>query len=79
MQRRYWINEKELQQTIEIPDGVEVNLDGSSVTIKGKEGEIKRIFDLGKLDFEKKIIKYLLEIKINKEGKENDEHDFATH
>ncbi len=45
---------KELQQTIEIPDGVEVNLDGSSVTIKGKEGEIKRIFDLGKLDFEKK-------------------------
>jgi len=24
---------KELQQTIEIPDGVEVNLDGSSVTI----------------------------------------------
>lgn len=45
---------KELQQTIEIPDGVEVNLDGSSVTIKGKEGEIKRIFDLGKLNFEKK-------------------------
>jgi len=70
---------KELQQTIEIPDGVEVNLDGSSVTIKGKEGEIKRIFDLGKLDFEKKDNKIFIGNKNQQRGKENDEHDFATH
>ena len=45
---------KPLQQTIEIPDGVEVSLDSGSVTIKGKEGEISRGFDLGKLNLEKK-------------------------
>ena len=43
---------KDLQQTIEIPDGVEVNLDGNSITVKGKEGEIKRSFNLGKLNFD---------------------------
>jgi len=43
---------KDLQQTIEIPEGVEVTLDGGSVTVKGKEGEISRSFDLGKLNLD---------------------------
>ena len=51
---------KDLQQTIEIPEGVEVNLDGSSVTVKGKEGEISRSFDLGKLNFDKKDNKIII-------------------
>ena len=45
---------KDLQQTIEIPEGVEVNLEGNSLTVKGKEGEINRSFDLGRLNFQKK-------------------------
>jgi len=44
---------KSLYQKIEIPEGVEVNLDESSVIIKGSEGEIKKTFNIGKLDFKK--------------------------
>lgn len=45
---------KELSQIVEIPEGVEVNLDGAMFTIKGPEGENKRIFKQNKLSFEKK-------------------------
>ena len=51
---------KDLQQTIEIPKGVEVNLDGSSVTVKGTEGKINRSFDLGKLNFDKENNKIII-------------------
>ncbi|MCK4553114.1 50S ribosomal protein L6 [Candidatus Pacearchaeota archaeon] len=51
---------KNLQQTIEIPEGVEVSLDEGSVTVKGKQGEINRSFDLGKLNFEKKDNKIII-------------------
>ena len=51
---------KPLQQTIEIPNGVEISLDESSVTVKGKEGENTRVFNLGKLDFEKKDNKIII-------------------
>ena len=42
---------KELYQKIEIPEGVEVNIEGSQITVKGKEGELKKKFNLGKLEF----------------------------
>ena len=45
---------KELFQTIEIPDDVEVNIEGSTLTVKGKEGENQRTFNIAKLVFEKK-------------------------
>jgi len=45
---------KDLQQTVEIPEGVEVNIEGNSIHVKGKEGEINRSFDLGRLNFQKK-------------------------
>lgn len=51
---------KELFQTIEIPEGVEASIDRGSVTVKGKEGENKRTFNLGKLDFEKKENKIII-------------------
>ena len=50
---------KPLQQIIEIPEGVEVKLDGTEVSVKGVCGENKRKFNFGKLDVElkdKKII-----------------------
>ena len=45
---------KKLSKTIEIPEGIEVNVDGSALTIKGSEGENKRTFDTINLIFEKK-------------------------
>lgn len=44
---------KEIFQTIEIPADVSVDVDGSMITVKGKEGENKRNFDLGGLVLEK--------------------------
>ena len=54
---------KPLQQTIEIPEGVEVNLNAGNIIVKGKEGEINRKFDLEKLNFDKKDNKIIIEHK----------------
>ncbi len=51
---------KSLQQTIEIPEGVEVSLDENKIIVKGKEGEINRSFDLGKLNFDHKDNKIII-------------------
>ncbi|MBR9701560.1 50S ribosomal protein L6 [Candidatus Pacearchaeota archaeon] len=45
---------KSLSQTIEIPAGVEVKQENGSVTVTGQEGEVKKKFNLGKLEFEVK-------------------------
>ena len=50
---------KEFFQEIEIPEGVEANIEDSTLNVKGKEGENKRIFNTRNLAFEikdKKII-----------------------
>jgi len=44
---------KSIFQEIEIPEGIEVELQGSTLRVKGPEGEITRSFKLGKLDFKK--------------------------
>jgi large subunit ribosomal protein L6 len=51
---------KELFQEIEIPEGMEINIDGSEVIVKGKEGELKRTFGQNKLAFEKKENKIII-------------------
>ena len=43
---------KPFEQTIEIPEGVEVTLDGTLFKVKGPEGENSREFKLGKIKFE---------------------------
>jgi large subunit ribosomal protein L6 len=45
---------KELYQTIEIPEGIEVKIEGSELTVKGPEGENKKTFNTIGLDFEVK-------------------------
>lgn len=45
---------KDLSQTIEVPEGVEVVIEDSTLKVKGSEGEIERTFNLGKLNLEKK-------------------------
>lgn len=42
---------KEHTQTIEIPEGVEVKLDGTHLSVKGPEGENSRDFKVGKIKF----------------------------
>ena len=51
---------KELFQEVEIPEGVEANLEDTTLTIKGKEGEIKREFKIGKLDMKKEGSKIII-------------------
>ncbi|MFW5846657.1 MAG: 50S ribosomal protein L6 [Nanoarchaeota archaeon] len=42
-----------LYQEIEIPEGVEVSIQGNLVSVKGPEGENKKEFNFGKLKIEK--------------------------
>lgn len=51
---------KELQQTIEIPEGIEINLEENELSVKGEHGENKRKFNFGKLDVEKKDNKIII-------------------
>lgn len=44
---------KELFQTIEIPEGVTVSIEGNDVKVKGNEGEISKKFSFGRLDIKK--------------------------
>ena len=54
---------KPILQEIEIPEGVNVDLVGNEVIVKGKEGENKREFKIGKIKIEKKDNKIILEYK----------------
>ena len=45
---------REIFQKIEVPEEVEVNLEGNVLTIKGEKGESKREFNISKLTFENK-------------------------
>ncbi len=45
---------KELFQRIEIPEGIEVDIDGAKVTVKGAEGKNEREFNLANVALEKK-------------------------
>ncbi len=45
---------KEIIQQIEIPEGVEANLEGNKLIVKGEKGENEREFKIGKIDFQKK-------------------------
>jgi len=44
---------KEIYQQIEIPEGVEVSLEGSTLNVKGPEGEISRTFKIRNLELKK--------------------------
>jgi len=44
---------KEIYQKIEIPKNIEAEIDGWELRISGPEGEVKRKFDIGSLEFKK--------------------------
>jgi len=51
---------KELYQEIEVPQGVEVSVDGNTIKVKGPEGELSRAFNLAKLDVDVKDSKIII-------------------
>ncbi len=51
---------KPLYQEVEIPEGVEVNLNDAKISVKGKEGEIQREFKIGKLNLKKEGNKIII-------------------
>lgn len=55
---------KEIFEEVEIPEGVEVNLEDSFLTVKGPEGENKREFNTRGLVFEKKDNKVIVGKKV---------------
>ncbi len=44
---------QDIEKIIEIPEGVEVSVDGTAINVKGKEGEVKRTFRIKGINFEK--------------------------
>jgi len=51
---------KELFQNIEIPEGVEASIEGTTLKVKGPMGENKRQFKINSLEFEKKDNKIII-------------------
>ncbi len=51
---------KNLSKEIQIPEGIEVKIEGNKLTVKGPEGENSRKFNLGKVNLEKKDDKIIL-------------------
>ena len=70
---------KELFVEIEIPEGVEVSLDGTELTVKGPEGENKRAFKLGRLDIEVKDGKIVLGNKVSTKTEKKMMNTIAAH
>ncbi|MFH1608128.1 MAG: 50S ribosomal protein L6 [archaeon] len=70
---------KPLTQKIEIPEGVEVNVDGALVSVKGSEGEIKRKFLLGKLNLDKKDNEIVIEYEKSTKNEKKNMNTIASH
>lgn len=51
---------KKLFNKIEIPEGIDVEVDGAEIKVKGPEGELSRKFLTGKLKIEKKDNKIII-------------------
>jgi len=66
---------KNLFKEIEIPEGVEVNLEGSTLIIKGPEGETKKKFQLKKLELKKQENKIIVG---NKKATKNEKKQMNT-
>ena len=51
---------KEIFTQIEIPEGVEADIDGNLIKVKGREGDVERRFNINKLVFEKRDEKIVI-------------------
>jgi len=70
---------KEIFQEIEIPEGVEVEIDKGLVTIKGPQGENKRNFNTYKISLEKKDRKIIIGNKKSTKNEKRRTNTTAAH
>ena len=70
---------KDIQKEIEIPEGVEVRIDGTTIHVKGKEGETNRAFKTASIKFLKKDNLIVLENKKATKTEKKLMHTFAAH
>jgi len=70
---------KELLQTIEIPEGISVDIDGAKVSVSGPEGKNERTFDLANLKLEKKGNEIILKSKKETKKEKRRMNTFAAH
>lgn len=70
---------KELSREIEIPDGVEINIEGNQVWVKGKEGEVKKNFNAGKILIENRGNKIFLGCKNSTKREKKIMNSIAAH
>lgn len=70
---------KDLSQTIEIPEGVEANLEGNKITIVGKEGRNERTFNFSNLNAERKDNKIIIGNKKASKKEKRNMNTIAAH
>jgi large subunit ribosomal protein L6 len=70
---------KSLTQIIEIPEGIEINIDGAKVIVKNSEGKNERKFDISKLTLEKKDNKIVLGNKKSTKKEKRKMNTIAAH
>jgi len=70
---------KELFQNIEIPEGVNVTIDGARVVVEGKEGKNEREFNLASLDLKKKDKEIILGSKKSSKNEKRRMNTIAAH
>jgi len=70
---------KELSQTIEIPEGVEIDLEGEKIIVKGSERANERKFDFSNLTVEKKNNKIIIENKKASKKEKRNMNTIAAH
>ena len=70
---------KELYKEIKIPEGVEIEIEGSTINVKGSEGGNKRRFNLGKLKLEIKGRGILIGYKLSTKKEKRVMNTIAAH
>lgn len=70
---------KEIIQKIEIPEGIEANIEEDTFIVKGQEGENKRTFKIGRLIFEKKENKIIIGCKTSTKKEKKRINTIAMH
>jgi large subunit ribosomal protein L6 len=66
---------REIIQEVEIPGEVEINVEGDTIIVKGKEGENRKDFIMKKIDFKKQDNKIILQ---NKKATKNEKKMINT-
>lgn len=70
---------KKIEETLEIPDGVQITIDGRNITVKGPKGEVKKEIRCPKVIVEKKDnLVILTSTKITKNEKK-EVNTYAAH